>query len=187
MSTEQALRDALRNLIEAEYRDDDDPVLHAARRQADAAPAEEAREPVAWFAFGDSNGPVPLELYGWDEKACKNAVLTYARAGNYKGTVEGYLMQQGWTLRPVYLASHAVASVDEGAREGWKLVPLEPTQSMVDAADDLYEEEREHFTETRTPGETFHGPVAAAYYRAMLAAAPSASSTDAPTGGGQAA
>lgn len=66
--------------------------------------AQQGQKPVAWFAFGESNGPIPLELYGWDEKACKHAVLTYARAGNWKGTVEGYLMQQGWTLRPVYAA-----------------------------------------------------------------------------------
>jgi hypothetical protein len=64
--------------------------------------AQEPVEPVAWFAFADSNGPVPLELYGWDEKACKHAVLTYARADNWKGTVEGYLYQQGWTIKPVY-------------------------------------------------------------------------------------
>ena len=60
------------------------------------------QEPVAWFAFADHNGPVPLELYGWDEKACKHTVLTYARAWDWKGTVEGFLMQQGWTLLPVY-------------------------------------------------------------------------------------
>ena len=61
-----------------------------------------AIEPVAWIAFADSNGPVPLELLGWDEKACKHAVLTYARAGNWKGTVEDYLLRQGWTLKPLF-------------------------------------------------------------------------------------
>lgn len=80
-------------------------------KQRDALAAQvkqmEAQEPVAWLAFADSNGPVPLELYGLDEKACKHAVLTYARAGNWKGTVEGYLMQQGWALKPVYLAPGA--------------------------------------------------------------------------------
>jgi len=62
------------------------------------------QEPVAWFAFADNNGPVPLELYGWDEKACKHAVLTNARSVGWKGTVEGYLMQMGWTLEPLYAA-----------------------------------------------------------------------------------
>ena len=44
-------------------------------RERDALRAQlaeiEKAEPVAWFAFADSNGPVPLELFGWDEKACK--------------------------------------------------------------------------------------------------------------------
>ena len=70
-------------------------------------------EPVAWFAFADSNGPVPLELFGWDEKACKHAVLTYARAGNWKGTVEGYLMQQGWTLKPLFTRPMPAQDVTE--------------------------------------------------------------------------
>ena len=64
--------------------------------------AQEPVEPVAWFAFADSNGPVPLELYGWDEKACKHAVLTNARSVGWKGTLDGYLYQQGWTIKPVY-------------------------------------------------------------------------------------
>ena len=70
-------------------------------------------EPVAWFAFADSNGPIPLELFGWDEKACKHAVLTYARAGNWKGTVEGYLMQQGWTLKPLFTRPMPAQDVTE--------------------------------------------------------------------------
>ena len=74
---------------------------------------EAATEPVAWFAFADSNGPVPLELFGWDEKACKHAVLTYARAGNWKGTVEGYLMQQGWTLKPLFTRPMPAQDVTE--------------------------------------------------------------------------
>ena len=72
-----------------------------------------ATEPVAWFAFADSNGPVPLELFGWDEKACKHAVLTYARAGNWKGTVEGYLRQQGWTLKPLFTRPMPAQDVTE--------------------------------------------------------------------------
>lgn len=72
-----------------------------------------ATEPVAWFAFADSNGPVPLELFGWDEKACKHAVLTYARAGNWKGTVEGYLLQQGWTLKPLFTRPMLAQDVTE--------------------------------------------------------------------------
>ena len=72
-----------------------------------------ATEPVAWFAFADSNGPVPLELFGWDEKACKHAVLTYARAGNWKGTVEGYLLQQGWTLKPLFTRPMPAQDVTE--------------------------------------------------------------------------
>ena len=73
----------------------------------------EKAEPVAWFAFADSNGPVPLELFGWDEKACKHAVLTYARAGNWKGTVEDYLMRQGWTLRPLFTRPMPAQDVTE--------------------------------------------------------------------------
>lgn len=78
-----------------------DRLAEYAQQDADKVDAQ----PVAWFAFADNNGPISLELYGWDEKACKHAVLTYARAGNWKGTVEGYLLQMGWTLRPVYLAA----------------------------------------------------------------------------------
>jgi len=82
----------------------------------------EAVEPVAWFAFGDSNGPVPLELYGWDEKACKHAVLTNARSVGWKGTLDGYLYQQGWTIRPVYThpapAAPVVELTDEQKRNG---------------------------------------------------------------------
>ena len=86
-------------------------------RERDALRAQlaeiEKAEPVAWFAFADSNGPVPLELFGWDEKACKHAVLTYARAGNWKGTVEGYLMQQGWTLKPLFTCPMPAQDVTE--------------------------------------------------------------------------
>ena len=86
-------------------------------RERDALRAQlaeiEKAEPVAWFAFADSNGPVPLELFGWDEKACKHAVLTYARAGNWKGTVEGYLMQQGWTLKPLFTRPMPAQDVTE--------------------------------------------------------------------------
>lgn len=76
-------------------------VSHAADMLEADAPAV-PQEPVAWFAFADNNGPVPLELYGRDEKACKHAVLTNARSVGWKGTVEGYLMQMGWTLEPLY-------------------------------------------------------------------------------------
>ena len=66
------------------------------------AGGEAVAEPFAWFAWGDHNGPVPLELFGWDEKACKYAVLTYARSQGWKGTVTGFLLHNGWTLRPAY-------------------------------------------------------------------------------------
>ena len=54
-----------------------------------------------------------MELFGWDEKACKHAVLTYARAGNWKGTVEGYLLQQGWTLKPLFTRPMLAQDVTE--------------------------------------------------------------------------
>lgn len=85
------------------------PVWCAAIDDELEATAAEDAQPVAWFAFADSNGPVPLELWGWDEKACRNAVLTYARGSHWKGTVEGYLFDQQWTLRAVYLAAQPVA------------------------------------------------------------------------------
>lgn len=78
-----------------------DCVREKAQAMWDAQPAQ---KPVAWFAFGDSNGPVPLELFGWDEKACKYAVLKNARSVGWRGTLEGYLYQQGWTIKPVYTA-----------------------------------------------------------------------------------
>ena len=65
---------------------------------------EAAPEPFAWFAFADQNGPVPLEIYGWDRKACLYAVLTLARSEGWKGTVSGYLFHKGWTVRPAYTA-----------------------------------------------------------------------------------
>lgn len=77
--------------------------LDAIEAAAPKPSAEPSAEPVAWFAFADNNGPVPLELYGWDEKACKNAVLTNARSLGWKGTVEGYLFHNNWIIRPVYL------------------------------------------------------------------------------------
>ena len=61
----------------------------------------QAQEPVVWFAFADSNGPVPLELWGFDQKACKHAVLENARSVGWKGTVEGYLLRMAWTIRPL--------------------------------------------------------------------------------------
>lgn len=83
--------------------------IRALANAPSAAPAsgDAADEPVAWFAFGDSNGPVPLELYGWDKKACLHAVLENARATGWKGTVNGYLLEQGWTVRPVWLHPYA--------------------------------------------------------------------------------
>jgi hypothetical protein len=65
----------------------------------------QAQEPVAWFVFADNNGPVPLELWGFDLKACKNAVLENARSVGWKGTVEGYLFQKSWTIRPLVFAA----------------------------------------------------------------------------------
>lgn len=98
-------------------------------------------EPLAWFAFADSNGPVPLELYGWDEKACKYAVLMLARSEGWKGTIEGYLLEKHWTIKPVFTADQLRQAIvadrakrDKEVREGWKLVPVEPTPEMVDAA-----------------------------------------------------
>ena len=64
--------------------------------------AERGKEVVAWFAFADNNGPVPLELWGFDLKACKNAVIENARSAGWKGTVEGYLFQNDWTIKPLY-------------------------------------------------------------------------------------
>jgi len=77
-------------------------VQNNAATQPPAQQAQEPVEPFAWFAFADSNGLVPLELFGWDEKACKHAVLTNARSVGWKGTLDGYLYQQGWTIKPVY-------------------------------------------------------------------------------------
>ena len=73
-------------------------------RAIEAEVRAEAQELVAWFAFADSNGPVPLELWGVDLKACKNAVLENARSIEWKGTLEGYLLNMGWTIRPLYAA-----------------------------------------------------------------------------------
>ena len=66
--------------------------------------AERGKEAVAWFALADNNGPVPLELWGFDEKACKHAVLENARSVGWKGTIEGYLLHMGWTIRPLFLS-----------------------------------------------------------------------------------
>ena len=103
-----ALRAELGDLPEAQA----EMLAEIKRLRAQLAEIGEA-EPVAWFAFADSNGPIPLELFGWDEKACKHAVLTYARAGNWKGTVEGYLMQQGWTLKPLFTRPMPAQDVTE--------------------------------------------------------------------------
>lgn len=88
-------------------------------RAASPQPVSQAgydQEPVAWFAFCDSNGPVPLELWGMDEKACKHAVLENARSIGWKGTIEGYLLHAGWEIRPVWLnakSHHPSAPVGE--------------------------------------------------------------------------
>lgn len=94
---------------------------------------------------------------------------------------DAHIVEAQWSWEPVKqaraaLASHAVASVDEGAREGWKLVPIEPTPEMLQAA------VKAHQRAAQTLASFFPERVA---YRALLAAAPRASSTDAPTGGGQ--
>lgn len=84
--------------------------LKALATAPSAAPASEdavADEPVAWFVFGNSNGPVPLELYGWDKKSCLHAVLENARSIGWKGTVNGFLLAQGWAVRPVWLHPYA--------------------------------------------------------------------------------
>ena len=99
----------------------------------------EKAEPVAWFAFADSNGPVPLELFGWDEKACKHAVLTYARAGNWKGTVEGYLLQQGWTLKPLFTRPMPAQDAEIAALKS----ALRTTIRIYVVDDDAWDPERE--------------------------------------------
>lgn len=80
--------------------------------RAIAAEVADQGEAVAWFAFADNNGPVPLELYGWDEKACRHAVLMSARATGWKGTIEGYLLARGWTIRPLYTRPAAPGEVE---------------------------------------------------------------------------
>lgn len=78
-------------------------------------------EPVAWFAFADNNGPVPLELYGWDEKACKYAVLKHAHSEGWKGALEGYLMHVRWGINPLYTyppdARAEIEKANEARRE----------------------------------------------------------------------
>ena len=140
--SKELIEQAINNLIAASQKASDDcsgqddwdqlGTATALLYETIAQPVQLIAEPTAWFAFADHNGPVPLELYGWDEKACKHAVLTYARAGKWKGTLEGYLVQQGWTLRPVYTAQPVQPTGDrmayEGAREDlldWKRRALE--------------------------------------------------------------
>ena len=59
---------------------------------------------MAWFACADNNGPVPLELWGFDEKSCKHAVLENARSVGWKGTIDGYLLHMSWIIRPLFLS-----------------------------------------------------------------------------------
>lgn len=75
------------------------------RRAIESEVRAEAQEPVAWFVFADSNGPVPMELWGFDVKACKYAVLENARSVGWKGTIDGYLLHMGWTIRPLGLSA----------------------------------------------------------------------------------
>ena len=73
----------------------------AAGRQSEIDAAN-AQEPELFAAYGDSNGAVILELFGFDEKECKNKILNLARSEGYKGTLSGYLMRKSWEVRPLY-------------------------------------------------------------------------------------
>ena len=87
--------------------------------------AERGKEAVAWFACADNNGSVPLELWGFDEKSCKHAVLENARSVGWKGTIDGYLLHMSWIIRPLFLSP----TIPEGVA----LVPVEPSEAMLEA------------------------------------------------------
>lgn len=106
------LASALARYKTAEGAGDDHHLVQQIEASELCAPASQ-QEPVAWIAFADSNGPVPLELYGLDEKACKYAVLMSARSAGWKGTIDGYLLHMGWSIRPLYPAPPAVAAPSE--------------------------------------------------------------------------
>lgn len=99
------------------------------------AQAAEDDEPVAWFAFADNNGPVSLELWGWDKKACLHAVLENARSIGWKGTVNGYLLEQRWSVRPVWLHPYAAPDAQPVSDNGAVRAALEEYLEAQDALD----------------------------------------------------
>lgn len=75
--------------------------LETLRAQLKAA---QEQEPELFATYGHNNGPVILELFGLDEKECKNKILNLAKSEGYKGTLSGYLLKRAWQIRPLYAA-----------------------------------------------------------------------------------
>lgn len=106
-SAVQALRDAL-----------------AAAPTTQPAPQQEAQEPAFWtvcaqYEGGGETGWIPLPGYSNEtEHGVKALVLQAARKEGYKGTATGRLMELGWEIRPVYLASWAAAQPSPTSQEG---------------------------------------------------------------------
>lgn len=82
------------------------------------AAAESLGEPVAWMTEHDEH-PTQFELH--DQFEHTPAALEMARQGR---------RLCGWRLTPLYLAPQPAVP------EGWKLVPVEPTDEMIDAGAD---------------------------------------------------
>jgi hypothetical protein len=77
---------------------------------ADEKEAAGKREPECFMVFaqhagGGETGWAALPGFANEtEKGVRNMVLDWARKQYYKGTVEGYLLQQAWGIFPLYLA-----------------------------------------------------------------------------------
>ena len=108
------------------------------RELAEAREAELERmrrqEPIGWFARLDGDGLL---------MECKHADISRV---------------------PLYALPGAQAQPAPSVPDGWKLVPIEPTQEMLDAGEDTFV--------SSLSGTPTSSPIAV--YRAMLAAAPEA-------------
>ena len=103
------------------------------RKALDAELAQSV-EPDFYAACAEHNGGwIPLPGYSNETvSGVKSLILESARKEGWKGTIEGRLFSLGWQVMPVYLHPPQPQATTP-VPEGYALVPIEPTEAMVDA------------------------------------------------------
>lgn len=96
-----------------------------------AAQLGRMERPEAYAVYGKSEefGPVLLSEYVGSMDVIRNRVMEKARREGFAGDFVQRMAELGWWIEPLYPRPQLPA----GVPDGWKLVPVEPTDDMLEA------------------------------------------------------